>query len=142
MTFFHDWLGLDLDCKRMLDNETRMLAHHMRKMENRSIPILQPVVNEHRELLNEAWTQITATVHALGEVIVHFDTWLGYILHIAIGHQKRKADMKSARNKQVRKESEPICCSSGFIFFLLVYAFPLGLCISFGFCLILERMLF
>jgi len=67
--FLH-WLGLDPDCMRMLDDETKMLAHHVRKMGNKAVPIFQQAVNEDPELFVEARVQITAAMYMLGRAIV------------------------------------------------------------------------
>ena len=67
---FLEWLGLDPDCKRMLDNETKMLVHHERKMGNKAVSIFQQAVNEDPELFIQARTQITAAGYAMCEAIV------------------------------------------------------------------------
>jgi len=38
MSCFLEWVGLNPDCKRMLDDETKMFAHHRRKMGNKAVP--------------------------------------------------------------------------------------------------------
>ena len=101
---FLEWLGLDPDCKRMLDDETKMLAHHERKMGNKAVPIFQQAVNEDPELFIEARAQITAAVYAMREAIVRFDTRLGNISYFASGQGKRKADKEGGKRKRVRKE--------------------------------------
>jgi hypothetical protein len=101
---FQEWLCLDSDCKRMLDDEMKMLAHHERKMGNKAIPIFQQAVNEDPELFTEARTQITAAVYAMREAIVRFDTGLGNISYFASGQGKRKADTDGGKRKRVRKE--------------------------------------
>jgi hypothetical protein len=101
---FLEWLGLDPDCKRMMDDETKMLAHHERKMGNKAVPIFQQAVNEDPELFIEARAQITAAVYAMREAIVRFDTRLGNISYFASGQGKRKADTDGGKRKRVRKE--------------------------------------
>jgi len=101
---FLEWLGLDPDCKRMLDDETKMLAHHERKMGNKAVPIFQQEVNEDPELFIEARAQVTAAVYAMHEGIVRFDTRLGNISYFARGQGKRKADTEGGKRKRVRKE--------------------------------------
>jgi len=101
---FLEWLGLDPDCKRMMDDETKMLAHHERKMGNKAVPIFQQAVNEDPELFTEARSQITAAVYAMCEAIVRFDTRLGNISYFASGQGKRKADTDGGKRKRVRKE--------------------------------------
>jgi len=59
---FLEWLNLDPDCKRMLDDETNTLAHHERRMGSRAIPIVQQAVNEDLEVYMEVWTHITAVI--------------------------------------------------------------------------------
>jgi hypothetical protein len=54
VTCFLEWLGLDSDCKRMMDDEMKMLAHHERKMGNKAVPIFQRAVNKDPELFTEA----------------------------------------------------------------------------------------
>jgi hypothetical protein len=98
------WLGLDPDCKRMMDDETKMLAHHERTMANKAVPIFQQAVNEAPKLFTEARTHITAGVYAMREAIVEFDTRLGNILYFACGQGKRKADTDCGKRKRVRKE--------------------------------------
>jgi len=85
VSWFLEWLGLDLDCKRMLDDQIKMWAHHERQMVNKAIPILQQAVNEDHELCIEDRAQITAVVYVMREVIVRFSTPLGIILYFARG---------------------------------------------------------
>jgi hypothetical protein len=59
---FVELLGPNAKCKRMMDDKTRMLAHHRTKTVNKAIPIFQQVVNEDPELFIEARAQITAAV--------------------------------------------------------------------------------
>jgi hypothetical protein len=101
---FLEWLSLDPDCKRMLDDEMKMLAHHVRKLGNKAIPIFQQAVNNDPELFTEARAQITAAVYAMCEVIVRVDTWLGNIAQFASGQGKRKADTDGGKRKRVCKE--------------------------------------
>jgi len=101
---FLEWLGLDPDCKRMLDDETKMLAHHERQMRIKAIPIFQQAVNEDPELFMEARTQITAAVYTMREILVRFDTWLGNISYFACGQGKWEAGMEGDRRKRVCKE--------------------------------------
>jgi hypothetical protein len=82
---FLEWLGLDPDCKRMMDDETKMLAHHERQMGNTAVPIFQQAVNVDPELITEARAQITAAIYAMCEAIVRFDTRLGNISYFASG---------------------------------------------------------
>jgi len=82
---FLEWLGLHPDWKRIMDDETKMLAHHNRKIGNKAIPIFQQAVNQDPELFTEARAQITAAVYAMREVIVRFDTRLGNISYFASG---------------------------------------------------------
>ena len=88
----------------MLDNETKMLAHHERKMGNKAVPIFQQAVNEDPELFTEARAQVTAAVYAMREAIVRFDTRLGNISYFASGQGKRKADTDGGKRKRVPKE--------------------------------------
>jgi hypothetical protein len=99
-----EWLGHDPDCNRMLDNETKVLAHHVRTMGNKAVPIFQQAVNEDPELFTEARAQITAAVYAIREAIVRVDTQLGNISYFASGQGKWKPDSDSCKRKQVRKE--------------------------------------
>jgi hypothetical protein len=54
VSLFQGCLGLDPDCKRMFDNETKMLVHHVCKMWNKAKPIFQQVVNQDHVLFKEA----------------------------------------------------------------------------------------
>jgi len=45
MSCFIEWLGLDSNCKIMLDDETKMSAHHEQTMGNKAIHIFQYTVN-------------------------------------------------------------------------------------------------
>ena len=38
---FLGWLGIDTDCKRILDDKVKILAHHKRRMGNTAIYIVQ-----------------------------------------------------------------------------------------------------
>ena len=104
MSCFLDWLGLDPNCKRMLDDETKMLAHHERRMGNKAVPIFQQVVNEDPKWLIEARAQVTAVLYAMCEAIVGFNTRLGNISYFTSGQGKRTADTERGRRKRVRME--------------------------------------
>jgi hypothetical protein len=67
---FLEWIRFDLDCKRMLDDEAKMLVYHEKKFENKAVPIVQQAVNEDHELFAVARAQITAAVYMVREVIV------------------------------------------------------------------------
>jgi len=67
---FLEELGLDPNCKRMLDDETKMLAHQGRIMGNQAVPSFQQAVNEDPELFIEARAQVTAVLYARREAIV------------------------------------------------------------------------
>jgi hypothetical protein len=101
---FPEWLGLDPDCKRMMDDETKMLAHRERKIENKAVPIFQQAVNEDPELFTEPRAQIPAAVYAMRKAIVQFDTRLVNISYFASGQGKRKADTDGGKRKRMRKE--------------------------------------
>jgi len=101
---FLEWLGLDPDCKRMMYDETKMLAHHERAMANTAGPIFQQSVNKYPELFTEARAQITAAVNAMRQAIVRFDTRLGNISYFPSGQGKSKADTDGGKGNQVRKE--------------------------------------
>jgi hypothetical protein len=88
----------------MMDDETKMLAHHERKMGNKAVPIFQQVVNEDTELFTVALAQITAGVYVMREAIVQLDTQLGNISYFASGQGQRKADTDGGKRKRVRKE--------------------------------------
>jgi hypothetical protein len=81
----------------MLDDEMKMLAHHMRKMQNKAIPIFQQAANKDPELLLVARAHIIAAVYAMCKAIVPFDTPLGNISYFACGQGKGKADTDSGK---------------------------------------------
>jgi len=101
---FLEWPGLDPDCKRMLDDETKMLSHRERKMGNTAVPIFQQGVNEDPELFIEARAKVTAALYATLEAIVQFDTRLGNILYFTNGQGKRKPTREGGRRKRVHME--------------------------------------
>jgi len=70
MSCFLEWLGLDPVCKRMMEDETMMLAHHERTVGNKAVPMFQQAVHEDPELFTETRVQITAAVYAMCEAIV------------------------------------------------------------------------
>jgi len=43
---FLEWLSLGPECNKMLDNKTKMLVQHERKMGNKAVSILQQAVHE------------------------------------------------------------------------------------------------
>jgi len=98
------WLGLDLDCKRMLNDETKILGSHERKVGNEAVPVFQQAVSEDPELCIEAWAQSTAAVYVMREEIVQLNTRLGNILYFACGQGKWNADTDGGKRKRVRKE--------------------------------------
>jgi len=104
MSWFLEWLGLDPNCKRMIDDETKMLAHHEKQMGNKAVPIFQQVVNQDPKLLAEARAQIPAAVYTMREAIVRFDTGLSIIFYLASGQGKRKSATDGGNRKQARKE--------------------------------------
>jgi hypothetical protein len=87
----------------MMDDETKMLAHHQRKMGNEAVPIIQQAVNEDPELCTEARAPITAAVYAMRQAIVRWNTRLGNIWYFACGQGKRKAETDGGKRKWVRK---------------------------------------
>jgi len=104
-----EWLWLDPDCMRMLNDETKMLAQHKRQTEKEAIPIVQQAVNEDHQLLFEAQTQVTAAMYAMCEAILRFNTRLGNILYFARGQGTRMAVMEWSSRWRVCKELEYIC---------------------------------
>jgi hypothetical protein len=101
---FLEWLGLDPDCKRMMADNMKMLAHHERKLGNKPVPICQQAVNEDPELFTEAREQVTAAMYEMPDAIVLSETRHGNILYFGSGQGKRKADTDRGKRKQVRKE--------------------------------------
>jgi len=85
MSCFIEWLSLDPDSKRMLDDKMTILAHHETNIENKSVLIIQQAVNEDPALFKESWAQFTAVVYAISERIVGFDTRLGNISYFTSG---------------------------------------------------------
>ena len=71
------WLGFNLDCKTMLEDETMMLAHHQRNTGSEPALISQPAANCNPEWLIEPRAQMTACMYVMGDKIVRFDTRLG-----------------------------------------------------------------
>jgi hypothetical protein len=47
-------LSLDMDCKRMFEDETKMLTHNEREMGQKAVPVIEQAVNEDAVLFNEA----------------------------------------------------------------------------------------
>jgi hypothetical protein len=88
----------------MLDYKMKMLAHHERKMGNKAIPILPQAVNKDPELFTEACAHITATMYAINEVIVRFETRLGNNSYFGSAPGKMMADGDSGKTRWVRKE--------------------------------------
>ena len=70
MTCLLEWVGRNADCNSMLVDETKVLAHHERKIVSKALPIFQQGVNEDPKLCIEAKAQITAAVYAMHEAIV------------------------------------------------------------------------
>lgn len=50
VSYFPEWLGLDTGCKRILDDATKILVHHGRKILKIAEPIFPQAVNEDPEL--------------------------------------------------------------------------------------------
>lgn len=96
-----EWLGLNPDCKRMLNDETKTLETHQSPMRNKAILIFQQAVNEDPKLLIEAQVQIPRAVYVMNEVKVRFDTRLGNISSFTSSHRKGMADTESGRSKRV-----------------------------------------
>jgi len=97
-------LGLNLDCKRMLHDQTKMFAHNKTIVGNNAIPIVQQAENEDPEVYKEVRAQLTAALVELHEAIAGFVTQLGNILHYASSEGARKSHIDGGRRKQVRKE--------------------------------------
>jgi len=51
---FLESLGLNQNCKRMLNDDTKIFAHHNEKMGNNAVPIFQQAVKEDPKLFIEA----------------------------------------------------------------------------------------
>jgi len=99
-----EWLGLNPDCRRMIENETKMFPHHKREIGHTAIAIFQQSVTENPELFKEARPEVTAALYMMGEVIVQLDTGLGNISDFARSQQKRKADTDGDKRKQVHMQ--------------------------------------
>jgi len=134
---FSEWLGLNPDSKRMLVDETKMLAQNERNMGNKAIPIFQQVVNEDPELITVACAQVTAARCTMREAMVRFETRFANISYIAGGQGKRNAVKDGGWRKWVCKEWESLCFSFEFMVFLWVYGFPLDVWFSFEFMIFL-----
>jgi len=88
----------------MLDDETKMLAHHARKIGNNALLIFQPAVNEDPGLFIEAQAQIAVAVYTICEAMVRLNIRLGNISYFATDKGKRKADMEGGRRKWMHQE--------------------------------------
>lgn len=88
----------------MLDNETKMWAHHKRSIRNEAIPVLNQAVNNDPKLFIEAQVQITAAVYTMCQMTVPFVTMLGNISYFTHGQEKGKADRASGRRKLMHKQ--------------------------------------
>jgi hypothetical protein len=104
LSYILEWIGLDPDFKRMLDDESKMLAHYNRILGNKAIPMFQYAVMDNAELFTELWEQISAAIYTMCEAIVPFNTWLANISDFGSGQCKRMADTNSCNRKQVPKE--------------------------------------
>jgi len=101
---FLECLYLNLNCMRMFDNETKMLMHYTRTKGNQTVPSFQQAVHNHPELFVAADARIAAAAYVMREVVVRFNTRLGYISNFAICPGKRMADIEGGRRKQLHKE--------------------------------------
>jgi hypothetical protein len=101
----------------MFDAETSLMAHNLRIIGNKGVPIFQKAVDEDTRLLIQAWTQITASMYPMYEVIIQFDSRLGNIVYLASGQGKSKAETEGGRSKQVHKECECLW----FVFWFMVF---------------------
>jgi len=99
-------LNLHPDCKRMIDDEPKILATHQRKMDYKGLPIFQQALNEDPELCREACAQITAAMYAMCEAIVQFNNQLGNFSYFASGYGKWKAEIDGGKRKRVRNISK------------------------------------
>jgi len=88
LTCSQEWLGLDSNRKRMLNDVRNMLAHHERTMRKKAVSIFQQAVYQDPKVFIEARAQITAGVYVMHEAIVGFDTWLRNILYFTSGEGK------------------------------------------------------
>jgi len=104
VSWYLDRLSLDPDRKRMWDGKTMMLAHHERKIGNKSVPNSQQAVNKDLELFIESEVQFAVVGYWIYEVIVPFDTQLANIPCFANCQGKRKADTDGVKRKRERKE--------------------------------------
>jgi len=89
--------GLHPGCKRMWDNETKMMTHHERTMGNTALPIFQQATNENPQPLIYAQALVMTASYAMHEAIVGFDSRLGNILHFSSFQERRKEDMAGGR---------------------------------------------
>jgi len=144
---FLEWLCLDTNSKRMLDNEMKMLAHYECNIGNNAVPPIQHAVHEKLELIPEAQQQITAAMYKMCDMIVQFNTWLHNISYCTSGEWKTKADTESGGRKWERMEWQSVCFSFELMGILWVCSFPLSSWFSFGsafvsFCCIDVNLMF
>jgi len=104
--FSLEWLSLDPDCKRMLDDETKMLLLQKSKMGNEAVHIFQQAVHKDPEWFILAQGRNAAAMYAMRQAIVRFLAHLGITSYFARGQGNRQADMEGGRRQQVRKEWE------------------------------------
>jgi hypothetical protein len=137
---FLEWLGLDPDCKRMLDDEMKMLIHHERKMGNKAVPTFQQALHEDPELFIEARATLTAALYGIREAIFRFDTRLGNISYFTCGQEKKEGRLGGWQEKAGAQGVRVLLFFHlglwvSFIFMVFVWVhicvFPLGLWFSF-----------
>jgi hypothetical protein len=85
---FLEWLGLDSNSKRLLDDKTKMVPHHDSMIGNTAGSIFPHAVNDKPELRIVAQVPSTEAVYVMCEAIVRLDTRLGNILDFTSGQGK------------------------------------------------------
>ena len=108
VSFFLEWIGLDPNCKRMIDDEMTMSAHYLRNMGYKAVPNIQQAVDEDSKLIIDIWGNITAAMYAMHKAIVQFDTLLGNIFYFSTSQRKRKVDKEDGRGRRVHKECKSL----------------------------------
>jgi len=119
------WLSLHLDCKKMLDDETKTLAPHQTTVENKAILIFQQGVNKDHELWYEP--RHMSKQHFLSCMRQLLDS----IIMLAIPCTVQVVTVAGKMFQRVVEESRCARSESPYVIPLGLW-FSLGLCLSFG----------
>jgi len=88
MSHWADWLSIKVNCRRILNDEIKMLAHNKGMIWNKAIPLFEQWVNKDSMLAINIHLQITVNSWTMCNTTDLFDTQYGISIYNALSYTK------------------------------------------------------